>query len=279
MLRLKFQSVSNGDWRVVSGWRHSNSRRVIAVLCVWLTLSGAFLFVEQFDGAARAAAARDVAAAANREVDRGRRRFERYIARAEPLLQRYGYAAVAVAVMAEGVGIPTPGQTLLMAGALEAAKGQLNIAWLLFLVTAATIVGNSLGYAIGRWGGRAVLKKLRVNATRQQRFEDIFKRRGGIVILLARFVEGLKQLNGIVAGVMHMPWWTFTAYNIAGAVLWSCAWGLGTYYLGRDIHVIAAVFHRHRRLLYALSATAIIILLAALLRYRSTERESAVHHP
>jgi membrane protein DedA with SNARE-associated domain len=79
--------------------------------------------------------------------------------------------------------------------------------------------------------------------------------------------------------VMHMPWWTFTAYNIAGAVLWSCAWGLGTYYLGRDIHVIAAVFHRHRRLLYALSATAIIILLAALLRYRSTERESAVHHP
>src|ERR1051325_9442881 len=146
MLRLKFQSVSNGDRRVVSGWRPSNCRRVIGVLCVWLTLSGAFLFVGRFDGAARAATARNVAAAANRELDRGRRRFERYIARAEPLLQRYGYAAGAVAVLAEGVGIPTPGQTLLMAGALEAARGQLNIAWLLFLVTAATIVGNSVGY-------------------------------------------------------------------------------------------------------------------------------------
>jgi membrane protein DedA with SNARE-associated domain len=194
-------------------------------------------------------------------------------------LQRYGYAAVAVAVLAEGVGIPTPGQTLLMAGALEAARGQLNIAWLLFLVTAATIVGNSVGYAIGRWGGGAVLKKLKVNAMRQQRFEDIFERRGGIVILVARFVDGLRQFNGIVAGVMHMPWWTFTAYNTAGAVLWSCVWGLGTYYLGRDIHVIADVFHRHRRLLYALSAAAVIILLAALLRYRSTERGSAIHHP
>ena len=279
MLRPKFQSVSNGDWRVVSGWRHSNCRRVIAVLCVWLTLSGAFLFVGRFDGAARAAADKDVAAAADVNVDRARRRFGRYLARAEPLLQRYGYSAVAVAVMAEGVGIPTPGQTLLLAGALEAAKGQLNIAWLLFLVNVATIIGNSMGYAIGRWGGRAVLKKLKVNATRQQRFEEIFERRGGIVILVARFVDGLRQFNGIVAGVMHMPWWTFTAYNTAGAVIWSCVWGLGTYYLGRDIHVIADVFHRHRRLLYALSAAAVIILLATLLRYRSTERGSAIHHP
>ena len=279
MLRPKFQSVSNGDWRVASGWRQSICRRVIAVLCVGLTLSGALLFVGRFDGAARAATANDVAVDSNSHMERARKRFERYIARAEPLLQRYGYGAVAVAVTVEGVGIPTPGQTLLMAGALEAAKGQLNIAWLLFLVTVTAIVGNSVGYAVGRWGGRAVLKKLKVNATRQERFEDIFERRGGIVILLARFVDGLRQFNGIVAGVLHMPWWTFTAYNTAGALLWSCVWGLGTYYLGRDIHVIADVFHRHRRLLYALSAMAVIILLAALLRYRSTERGSAMHHP
>lgn len=212
-------------------------------------------------------------------MDGARTRFKHYLARAKPLLQRYGYSAVAVAVLGEGVGIPTPGQTLLLAGALEAARGQLNIAWILFLAIAAAIIGNSMGYAIGRWGGRAVLKKLKVNAARQQRFEDIFERRGGIVILVARFVDGLRQLNGIVAGVMQMPWWTFTAYNTAGAVLWSCVWGLGTYYLGRDIHVVADVFHRHRRLLYALSATAVMILLAALLRYRATERESAIHRP
>lgn len=280
MLRPKFRSVSNGDWRVASGRRRSICRRVIAVLCAGLTLSGALLFLGRFNGVARAAiAANDVAAAADHGVDRARKRFERYLARAQPLLQRYGYSAVAVTVMAEGVGIPTPGQTLLLAGALEAAKGQLNIAWLLFLAIAAAIIGNSVGYAVGRWGGRAVLKKLKVNATRQQRFEDIFARRGGIVILVARFVDGLRQFNGIVAGMMHMPWWTFTAYNTAGAVLWSCVWGLGTYYLGRDIHVIADVFHRHRRLLYALSAAALIILLAALLRYRSTERGSAIHQP
>ena len=194
------------------------------------------------------------------------RDFEHSFARVQPLLERYGYGAAFAAVMAEGMGIPTPGQTLLMAGALEAAEGRMSIALLLILLTAAAIIGNSIGYAIGRWGGRMALDKLRVNPQRQQHLDDLFKRRGGMVILLARFLDGLRQLNGIVAGVLRMPWWTFTAYNVAGAVLWTCAWGLGTYYLGRDIHFIAAFFHRHRSLLLALGAIAFVALLVYLLR-------------
>ena len=186
----------------------------------------------------------------------------------QPLLDRYGYGAAVAAVMAEGMGIPTPGQTLLMAGALEAAEGRMNIVLLLFLATLAATVGNSVGYAIGRWGGRVVLEKLKVNPQRQQYLEDLFKRRGGVVILLARFLDGLRQLNGIVAGVLKMPWWTFTVYNVAGAILWTCAWGLATYYLGRDIHVIAAFFLRHRRLLLALGITAFVAMVVYLLRSR-----------
>jgi membrane protein DedA with SNARE-associated domain len=144
-------------------------------------------------------------------------------------------------------------------------------------VAASATVGNSIGYAIGRWGGRPLLNKLKVNTTRQQRLEDIFSRRGGVVILLARFLDGFRQLNGIIAGVMRMPWWTFTVYNAAGALLWTCAWGLGTYYLGRDIHVIAALFHRHGWLFYVLSATAVIALLVSL-RSRSVGQGSAIHH-
>jgi membrane protein DedA with SNARE-associated domain len=194
------------------------------------------------------------------------RRFERSLARVQPLLQRYGYGAAFAAVMAEGMGIPTPGQTLLMAGALEAADGRMSITLLLFLVTVAATLGNSVGYAIGRWGGRLALDKLKVNPQRQQHLNDLFKRHGGVVILLARFLDGLRQLNGIVAGVLQMPWWTFTAYNVAGAILWTCSWGLGTYYLGRDIHFIAAFFQRHRRLLLVLGATAFVALLVYLLR-------------
>jgi len=199
------------------------------------------------------------------------RDFESSLAKAQPLLDRYGYGAVGLAVMVEGVGIPAPGQTLLMASALEAAAGRMNIALVLILVTLAAIVGNSIGYMIGRWGGRLVLDKFKVNPQRQQYLDDLFARRGGVVVLCARFLDGLRQLNGIVAGVLRMPWWSFTLYNIAGASLWTCGWGLGIYYVDRDIHGIAAFLHRHALTLYLLSAAALVGLLGYLLRSRKAQ--------
>ena len=194
------------------------------------------------------------------------RDFEHALAKVQPLVQRYGYGAAVLAVMVEGVGIPAPGQTLLMASALEAAAGRMHLVWVLLFVTLAATVGNSLGYIIGRWGGRLVLEKLPVNAQRRHSLESLFARRGGVVILFARFLDGLRQLNGIVAGSLRMPWWVFTAYNVAGALLWTWAWGLGTYFMGRDIHAIAAFFHQHALILYALSVVAVLGVLAYVLR-------------
>jgi membrane protein DedA with SNARE-associated domain len=194
------------------------------------------------------------------------RDFEHSLAKVQPLLQRYGYGATVLAVMVEGMGIPAPGQTLLMASAMEAAAGRMHLAWVLCFVTLAATVGNSIGYGIGRWGGRLILDKLKVNAQRQHSLESLFERRGRVVILCARFLDGLRQLNGIVAGVLCMPWWIFTAYNVAGAILWTCAWGLGTYFMGRDIHGIAAFFHQHALLLYVLSVAAILGVLVYVLR-------------
>ena len=197
------------------------------------------------------------------------RRFEHSLAKVQPLLDRYGYGAAVGATILEGMGIPAPGQTLLMASALEASKGRMNIVVLVICVAAAAATGNSIGYAGGRWGGRVVLSRLRVNSKRQHHLDDLFRRRGGIVILVARFLDGLRQLNGIVAGVLKMPWWSFTVYNIAGALLWTGCWGLGTYVFGRDIHVFASLFLGHRRLFYALGVIAFCGLLAYLLRFKT----------
>jgi membrane protein DedA with SNARE-associated domain len=198
-------------------------------------------------------------------------RFERYLERIQPLLARYGYGIVAAAVFAEGTGIPLPGQTLLVAGALEASHGKLNITWLLFFVAAAATIGNTIGYAIGRWG-HTILEKFKITPARLQHFEKSFQQYGGLVIVLGRFLDGFRQLNGIVAGLMGMPWRSFIFYNIAGAILWTYVWGLGAYYLGRDIHKVTAVFHRHRWLLYGITAAIVVSVFAWLLRSTKVEK-------
>jgi membrane protein DedA with SNARE-associated domain len=233
------------------------------------------LFIALISGFCAAARSAEISRAAADEKSTSQqngmvRRFERSLRNVQPLLQRYGYGAAFAAVLVEGMGVPTPGQTLLMAAAVEAAEGRMSIGLLLLVVTTAAVFGNSIGYAIGRWGGRAALNKLKVNTQRQQRLDDLFRRRGGVVVLLARFLDGLRQLNGIAAGVLQMPWWTFTAYNIAGAILWTCAWGLGTYFLGRDIHFLAAFFHKHSGWLYAVGVGILALLVFYLLRSRKS---------
>ncbi len=195
---------------------------------------------------------------------------ERSIAKVEPLLQRYGYAASFVAVLGEGMGIPLPGGTLLIASALDAAKGGMNIGVLLVMVTLAAWLGNSIGYLIGRWGGRSLLEKLRVNQQYLKRVEGLFDRRGGVIILIARFVDGLRQLNGIVAGILEMPWRTFTLYNVAGALLYVLAWGLGAFVLEKDIHIIVGIVHQYRALSVTLSIAAFAALLVYLFQRKRT---------
>ncbi|MCB1822490.1 MAG: hypothetical protein KDI73_13070, partial [Candidatus Competibacteraceae bacterium] len=101
------------------------------------------------------------------------------IARVEPVLDRYGYGAVFAAVGVEGFGIPAPGQTLLIAGAVTAAsQQQLRIEWLLLTAFLAALLGNSLGYLIGRRGGQALLRRFRISDRHLQRIEQGFTRYG-----------------------------------------------------------------------------------------------------
>lgn len=194
--------------------------------------------------------------------------LEHYGVLAQPVLDQYGYLAVFGAVAVEGFGIPAPGQTLLMAGALLAAHGSMSIEWLLLWVIVAAVLGNSLGYLLGRWGGRLVLGKVGVSETRLLWVESKFNRYGGSVVVVGRFVDGLRQLNGIVAGALEMPWWKFTFFNALGAVAWAALWGLGVYFLDKDIKTLFAVFHRLEPYLIVASLLALVALLIYLRRGR-----------
>ena len=176
------------------------------------------------------------AATIHRRLERD---LQQDIARVQPWLDRYGYAAVALAVGAEGAGVPTPGQTLLVVAALDAAAHpRLHIGWLLLFTYLASVLGNALGYVIGRRGGRPLLARWGLNEERLARVDAGFARWGGWLVVFGRFVDGPRQVLSIAAGVLEMPWPRFALFTLLGAALWVGVWGFGVYYLDEHLYAV-----------------------------------------
>ena len=190
-----------------------------------------------------------------------------------PYLDRYGYAAVAGALLLESFGLPLPGETMLIAGAALAAEGELHLAPLLICAWLAAVLGDNVGFAIGRFGGRALVvrygARIGITESRFASVESFFHRFGGQVVLVARFFALVRQLNGIVAGTAGMRWWRFLAYNAAGAALWVSAWGFGVYHFGQSLGHVVARLHGSA---YAIGLVALLAIVAWLAHYRRRHR-------
>src|SRR5215469_13282376 len=123
-------------------------------------------------------------------------------------LEQYGLWAIFVLVLLEDFGIPVPGETVLIAGAIFAGSGRLNIVAVGVVGFVAAVAGDNIGYAIGRFGGRRLVdrwgKYVFLTSERLDKAEAFFDRQGAKIITIARFVEGLRQANGIIAGITEM---------------------------------------------------------------------------
>ena len=157
-------------------------------------------------------------------------------------LQHFGVWAIALLIMLEDFGIPVPGETILIAGAIYAGAGRLNVVGVGLAAFIAAIIGDNIGFAIGHFGGRALAlrwgKYVFLTEERLDKAERFFDRRGAIVITFARFVEGLRQANGIIAGITGMHWLRFLIFNAIGAALWVGTWVSIGYFAGNHITTI-----------------------------------------
>jgi membrane protein DedA with SNARE-associated domain len=194
------------------------------------------------------------------------------------VLNHYGYAAVIALVGIEGFGLPAPGQTILIAAGVYAGAGQLNLALVLACGVAAAVCGDNLGYAIGHYGGRPlVLRFGRYVGLSEDRLADaerFFTRHGNVVVPVARFIDGLRQANGIVAGLACMPWWRFLFFNFIGALAWVCLWVTVGHAAGAHIDVIYAEFNRYEKYILAVVGVVVITLVMRwLIRRRKAARD------
>jgi membrane protein DedA with SNARE-associated domain len=185
-----------------------------------------------------------------------------------PILNNYGYFAVGGLVLVEDFGIPVPGETILIAASLYAGAGRLNVVAVGIIAWICAVLGDNIGFLIGHFGGRRLALKygkyIFLTSARLDKAEHFFEHHGGKIIVAARFIEGLRQANGIVAGITGMHWKRFIPFNALGAALWVGLWVSVGYLAGDHITTIYEQITRYS--LYVLIALAVAV--AALIGWR-----------
>lgn len=168
-----------------------------------------------------------------------------------------GYPTLVALILIESAGVPVPGETSLITAAILAGNHKLSIELVIIVAAAAAIVGDNIGYLVGRKGGRYLLE--RPGPFRRQRAEVLrtgepfFERHGPKAVFFGRWILGLRTWAAWLAGATEMPWRKFVVWNALGAISWAASVGLLGYFLGPSVKAAISSFG-----LYALIAVAVI---------------------
>ncbi len=187
-----------------------------------------------------------------------------------------GYPSVFLLVLAESAGVPLPGETALVTGALLASQHKLQIPVVIALAASGAIVGDNLGYLIGRKGGRWLLERPGPFARSRREVLNVgvpfFERHGARAVFFGRWLIGLRTWASWLAGATRMPRRSFVIWNAAGAISWATTVGLVAYFAGSGAKSFLASFG-----IYGL-VTSLVTLIVAVL-WRRYRRPRAAHPP
>jgi membrane-associated protein len=174
-----------------------------------------------------------------------------------------GYLLLAALVGGESTGIPLPGETALITAAVLASQGKLSLPLVVATAAAAAIVGDNVGYLLGRKGARRLLQRPgRLEERRRsllRRGEAFFARHGGKTVFLGRWLPFLRITAAWLAGANRMPWPRFLAWNAAGGIAWAVTIGVLAYFVGE---ALVAVLHTVGYVALGLLAVVVLAVVA-----------------
>jgi len=193
------------------------------------------------------------------------------------LVASHGYWLVAAVVALESMGLPLPGETTLVMAAVYGGKThELNIALVIAAAAAGAIVGDLIGFAVGRYYGYRLLLRfgpqLRITVRHIKLGHFLFERHGGKVVFFGRFIAVLRALAALLAGTNGMAWRRFVFFNATGGVLWASVFGLSAYWLGEKLDAFAGPF---RVVALAGAGMAVVAGMAFVRRHQAALEEEA----
>lgn len=192
------------------------------------------------------------------------------IAGLENFVRHYGAFAVMLILAIEAIGAPVPGETLLIFASVLAGRGEMSLPALLVFAWIGSVIGDNLGFLIGRKLGRkTVLRygaKVGLTNERFSKIENNYVRYGSATVSFARFFSILRQLNGIVAGILGMSWLRFVLFDAIGAALWVTVWVFLPAYFSEHLAFIVTLAHHKIVVMSFLIAVGLILFVAYFIR-------------
>ena len=192
------------------------------------------------------------------------------VAGLESFVRHYGAFAVMPILAIEAVGAPVPGESLLIFASVLVGRGEMSLPALLLFAWIGSVLGDNLGYLVGRKLGRGAIvrygTKFGLTDERFNGIERVYVRYGSATVLFARFFSILRQLNGIVAGTLGMSWWRFVLLDAAGAALWVTVWVFAPAYFSEHLTFIIGLAHHTKVVASFLLAVGLILVLGLFIR-------------
>ncbi|QUM85788.1 DedA family protein [Moritella sp. 28] len=189
-----------------------------------------------------------------------------------PLLQEYGYFILALMVAIEGMGIPAPGQSLLIVASLVASQGQMSLPLVLLTGWGASLFGNTCGYMIGHKFSHIISSKNWIKEQRLQKINTFIEKYGLLGLVLSRFIEGVKQFMCLGCGIAKMPFKFFMLGNVLAVSIWIVCFGVLPAYFYHDLGAIIHFYHLHQQQSWAIVGS-ILLCLALFITWKNSTKK------
>nr|WP_226971345.1 DedA family protein [Vibrio navarrensis] len=186
----------------------------------------------------------------------------------QPLLEQYGYLALIVSIFLEGIGVPMPGQSLMIAASILSAQQVMSFPAVMLVSWLSCFTGNTLGYLLGYHFEGWLDKKGYISGNKFRKLQSTIQKYGPACLVVSRFIEGMKQFMPLACGVAKMPLKEFLLGNLLATTIWVTVFGLITHYAFEHLTQISQFYAGHRLIVWFATAVLFAFMLYALLKKR-----------
>ncbi|MGP8306373.1 DedA family protein [Vibrio sp. YIC-376] len=189
----------------------------------------------------------------------------------KPLLEQYGYFALVVSIFLEGVGIPMPGQSLMVAASILSSEQVMNLTLVMSVSWLSCFIGNTCGYLIGYYFEGWLDKKGYISGPKMTKLQTIIQKYGPACLVVSRFIEGMKQFMPLACGIAKMPRKEFLLGNALAATIWVLVFSLLAHFAFEHLSSLSHLYTQYKYYIWVIAAALFVWMVLGIIKRKKAK--------